>query len=463
MGIWKPSPTPRSVRAYALIAALALPWVTFADAPRDADPATESDAALLARLKQYRAEMEALKAQTDAQLETLHRHQEELAQLRSQLAQMGVAVAPATPPAAVLPAPSVAAKAAVAAPPPALPVAPPPSPASAPKHAAPPAVPTAQEEMPDWQLGLLAAAGLALLSPLARAGMRNKRNQPPARAQTSPPPTRTNAKVAPAPVTPVTPVKPAPAAPAAAVPAPAAPAQAALAAPAAIAAAKPAATKDEWYDEDSLLEEAQLYVNHGRMAQAVEILEEINRRNPMNAEAWVLLLSSYSSLGRAAAFETSAHAFQERHKDSLLWGGIQALGRTLNPTAPLYVARNSSGITVRRPIGDILLELGSLSPEALQICLDEFDSKKDGRLGGYLVKRKIISLAQLDEALLVQQGGNGAAPDTSPSVGDLEKFMADFDPKKHGSMIEYLTARHALSPGQINNLLQQQANQQPSS
>jgi hypothetical protein len=455
MNFRKPSPTLCIIRACALIAALALPCVTVADTPRAADLGAESDATLLARLKQYRAEVEALKSQTDAQLAILRQRQEALAKLRLQLAQMGVArqAAPITAP--------TTAPALAPAPPPATPKAS--APEHAPQHTTLPARPAAQEDMPDWQLGLLAAALLALLLLLVRTGLRYARSRTPARAKPGLP-APINGMAAPALATPASPARltqPAPSAPTASAPIPGVPAVPVSTAQSSVAPTHPLARKEEWYDEASLLDEAQLYVNHGRLVQAVEILEEINQRNPGNAQAWALLLSSYSSLGRTAAFETSAQAFHEQHADNLLWGGIQALGRTLAPNNALYVARNRSGTLVHRPIGDILLELGSLSSEALEICLDEFDPKKDGRLGGYLVKRKIITLAQLDEALLAQQGGNGASADPSPSADDVEKFMADFDPQKHGSMIEYLAARKALSQQQVNNLLQQQAAHPP--
>lgn len=165
---------------------------------------------------------------------------------------------------------------------------------------------------------------------------------------------------------------------------------------------------------DSMLEEAELYANHGRPATAVKILQEVIKQHPSKTAAWLLLLSSYSSLGKAVEFEETAGEFLKHHKDSPLWSSVQALGRTFDRNNPLYTDRNGSIFTSsmlpnatisRRPVGDILIEMGALTEEALQSCLDAFDRKKHGRLGGYLLARKEITIAQLNHALLLQQTG----------------------------------------------------------
>jgi hypothetical protein len=126
-----------------------------------------------------------------------------------------------------------------------------------------------------------------------------------------------------------------------------------------------------------------------------------------------LLLSVYSSLAKAEEFENAAREFLKHNKESPSWSSIQALGRTFDENSPLYVD-DESAISVspamsdteihRRPVGDILLETGVLSEQYLQKYLKDFNPEKDGRFGGYLVKRKAITLSQLDKALLQQQG-----------------------------------------------------------
>jgi hypothetical protein len=220
-------------------------------------------------------------------------------------------------------------------------------------------------------------------------------------------------------------------------------------------------------EEDSMLEEAGLYASHGRPAKAVEILQEIIKRRPSKAEAWPLLLSIYSSLAKATEFEKTARAFLLHHKDSPAWSGIQALGRTFDQNNPLYTdGINTASASPllpdaglpRRPVGDVLIEMGVLSKQDLQNCLDDFDPKKHGRFGGYLVARKVITLAQLDQALLQQQGvSNEVKPGTLPSLQEMENFLADFDPKRDGSVGEFLAARNAVTQEQLSNLLQQKS------
>ena len=232
----------------------------------------------------------------------------------------------------------------------------------------------------------------------------------------------------------------------------------------------PPQIEDEASEEDSMLEEAGLYAAHGRPAKAAEILLEVIKQRPSKAEAWPLLFSIYSSLGKAAEFEKSAKEFLIHHKDSPSWRGIQALGRTLDQNNPLYIDNNSSisasplmpdAAHLRRPVGDVLLDMGVLSKQDLQNCLDDFDPKKHGRFGGYLVARKVITLAQLDQALLQQQGLHKEEEKSGdlPSLQDMENFLADFDPKRDGTVGEFLASRNAVTPGQLSQLLKRQPNQ----
>jgi hypothetical protein len=164
---------------------------------------------------------------------------------------------------------------------------------------------------------------------------------------------------------------------------------------------------------DLMLEEARLYANHGHPATAAKIVQEVIKMDPSKSAAWSLLLSSHSSLGKTVEFEEVAREFLKSHKDSILWGRMQALGRTLDHDNPLY-ADNNSGTSAspvlsdaadqHLAIGNTLIEMGVLTEEVLLSWLDTYDPKKHGRFGGYLLKHKVITLEQLDQALLKQQG-----------------------------------------------------------
>ena len=221
--------------------------------------------------------------------------------------------------------------------------------------------------------------------------------------------------------------------------------------------------------DDSMLEEAGLYAANGRMDKAAGILQEIIKRNPEKVAAWVLLLSVYSALCKVAEFESTARKFLKHHKASPSWSGIQVLGRTLDHDNPLYADRSGSisaspllpdSLNLHRTIGDILIEDGILSKREIQKYLDDFDPKQHGRFGGYLVAHRAITIAQLDQALLQQQGGNAEAkPGDLPSLQDIEGLLAEFDPKQHGSVSKFLASRNIASPEQLDKLLRHPPNQ----
>jgi hypothetical protein len=225
--------------------------------------------------------------------------------------------------------------------------------------------------------------------------------------------------------------------------------------------------REELAEQDSMLEEAELYAVHGHPDKAIEILHEIVMQHPAHAEAWLLLLSILSSLGKGGEFEQSARDFLRHNKNSTSWKMIQALGRTLDQNNPLYAGDGNLGaaamflpqlaLNKRRPVGDILVEMGALSSPQLQDCLASFDPKLHGRLGGYLITRKAITHAQLNEALLQQQVGEGGTAGGLPTLQDMENLVADFDPKRDGSIGEYLVARKAITPAQLDKVLQQQS------
>lgn len=449
---------PRVIMAFALVATLALPCAARAagtnaaakaslasmDASHSRQDTAAENAALLARLKQYQDELGKLRLQLSLQLEELSRWQAEIAKIESQLAQMQADAPPAALPAAPRTpskAPQAATKTAASVPVSAI------APQAVTRTAGAqktrpelPAHPPQQQETKDWQTNLFIAAGLMLLALFAWMGLR-RHQKTSSNHETG----RPGAISQPAASIAIDRAAPVIDAPVKAV---------------ALVIEAPAEPVETVYDEKSMLEEARLYVTHGHLAVAVAILNEINQRNPGNAEAWSLLLSSYSSLGKAAEFEASAGEFLARHKDNPVCHGIRALGRTFDKNNPLYAdAGLAHGSTVQRgTIGDILLEMGFISENNLHTCLVAYDPKRDGRLGGYLVRRKFITLAQLDEALERQQSNDAEeTPAALPSLGEMENFAAGFDPNKHGSINRFLTNGTASSPEQTDNLLQQQA------
>lgn len=63
----------------------------------------------------------------------------------------------------------------------------------------------------------------------------------------------------------------------------------------------------------------------------------------------------------------------------------------------------------RNPLGDFLVKIGALTAESLVANLSDYDKKRDGGIGAYLIARGVITEAQLNEAIRLQK----------ETVGDL--------------------------------------------
>lgn len=190
-------------------------------------------------------------------------------------------------------------------------------------------------------------------------------------------------------------------------------------------------------DEHAVLEEAELYSVYGHADKGIRILKEFLVQHPHSEKSWTLLLSIYASSGQSQEFEKSARDFLNRSKNSSSLKIVQALGRTLDRGNPLYAEEMISGeaeaspladLRAQRPIGDILIELGYLSAQDLQNCLGEFDHAQHGRFGNYLLTRRMINHAQLNEALLRQQtsGLDGGGPHRLASLEKVAESLKDF-------------------------------------
>lgn len=182
-------------------------------------------------------------------------------------------------------------------------------------------------------------------------------------------------------------------------------------------------------EEQTVLEEAELYAVYGHPDKAIRILLEFLVQLPKSENAWMLLLSIYSSNAQIAEFEKASRKFLNHNKNSPHWKTIQALGRTLDKDNELYQEESHelgalwlpSNATKQRPIGDILIELGYLSAQDMANCLGEFDPKQHGRFGNYLLTRRMINHSQLNEALLKQQSDDGAEME----AGEAADWLAE--------------------------------------
>ncbi len=100
------------------------------------------------------------------------------------------------------------------------------------------------------------------------------------------------------------------------------------------------------HDVDPIAE-AEVYMAYGRDAQAEEILKEAIGKNPDRHEIRVKLLEIYTARRSTAAFEAVAGELYAAlgNKPSPLWDKACEMGRSIDPTNPLYGGVQSSAAT----------------------------------------------------------------------------------------------------------------------
>lgn len=79
------------------------------------------------------------------------------------------------------------------------------------------------------------------------------------------------------------------------------------------------------------------------------------------------------------------------------------IDQVLGVLAGQQPAGPKSAPTQKRLLGDMLIQLGHLTPAGLRESISEYDPDQDGPIGQFLVARQLISLAQLNEALARQR------------------------------------------------------------
>ncbi len=97
------------------------------------------------------------------------------------------------------------------------------------------------------------------------------------------------------------------------------------------------------HDVDPIAE-AEVYMAYGRDAQAEEILKEAINKNPDRHETRVKLLEIYAARRNTTAFESVAGELYAAlgSKHSPLWDKACEMGRSIDPTNPLYGGAQSS-------------------------------------------------------------------------------------------------------------------------
>ncbi|BBE51634.1 hypothetical protein OYT1_ch2109 [Ferriphaselus amnicola] len=177
-----------------------------------------------------------------------------------------------------------------------------------------------------------------------------------------------------------------------------------------IAVAPPVKPAEPPQESDWVVEEAELYAVHGHPELAIQILEKLLDQSPDKPQAWLLLLSILSSLDRHEEFESAARRFAATDSNRTYWKEVQALGQRIDKDNPLYFGEISEVHEPvplhkpnHRPLGAILLDTGALTEEVLMGVLAQFNPKRDGRIGAFLIQHGLISNEQLETALQIQR------------------------------------------------------------
>lgn len=167
------------------------------------------------------------------------------------------------------------------------------------------------------------------------------------------------------------------------------------------------ANRSDSSEIDAMMEEAELYAVHGHPEVAIRILSEIGLQHPDKAEAWLLLLSIYSSLKRRDEFDAALARFQAQPGYALHVDEVAQLLQRFDETVPAGLMLAASSSNQRTPLGAILLDIGALTEEDLMEALAVFNPKRDGRIGGFLVARGKVTDEQVEEALRIQREQSG--------------------------------------------------------
>jgi hypothetical protein len=94
-----------------------------------------------------------------------------------------------------------------------------------------------------------------------------------------------------------------------------------------------------------------------------------------------------------------------------------------------------------KPLGALLVEQGLVSPEDLELALEE-QARTGRKLGEYFVEAELVSLEQLTNVLL-QQCGVDLSTDTGFGSGLRDKLAAGSEPRREPVRFEFPTEETA--------------------
>jgi pilus assembly protein FimV len=126
------------------------------------------------------------------------------------------------------------------------------------------------------------------------------------------------------------------------------------------------------HDVDPIAE-AEVYMAYGRDAQAEEILKEAIAKNPGRHEIRVKLLEIYAARRNTVAFEAVAGELYAAlgSKESPLWDKACEMGRSIDPTNPLYGGVQSSAVPAETVAATTAVAGGAVTFDTVQPEVEE--------------------------------------------------------------------------------------------
>ncbi len=203
------------------------------------------------------------------------------------------------------------------------------------------------------------------------------------------------------------------------------------------------------------IDEAQVYIDHGRDTQAEEILKEAMVQQPAREDIPLKLLEVYAARGDKAAFNALAKDFHrttggtgEKWTRAAVMGYALDPGNTLYPTTgdvvDLAATRDSSGA--------IDLDLGSSDPDPLGTTTDIL-LEHDSGAGADMDKTMVLTRDAVDmDKTVVLPGGHFDAP-AAPATPAMPDFNIEF-PTESAPAVPAAAAPVAAAAPAASNMLE---------
>lgn len=158
------------------------------------------------------------------------------------------------------------------------------------------------------------------------------------------------------------------------------------------------------------IDEAQVYIDHGRDTQAEEILTEAHGKYPAREDIPLKLLEVFAARGDKAAFNKAAEDFHKQTGGAgENWARAAVLGHAIDPTNPLYPSTGEvvDFAAVRDSAAGVDLDLGGTAEAKMgsttDILLDQ------GKAGDDMEKTMVLTRDDMKAA--TQEIVPGAVPD----------------------------------------------------